>query len=508
MDKKLFTKNSFVGALQKFLVAILTFVTIPIFIKILGSELYGVFATVTTVGALNRWSNLGLSISLIKTLSQQGKCNDSNYAIAVTFSILFGMMFLISMLIIIFNKFIILNILNIPINYFDDIQLLLVILIISNSFLVIGTVFEAILTSQRLIYKTSFLQLVYSFLYWGLIIISLLIYPSLIYIGYSIFFATIIWFIILVYQAMKKWGKLNLEGLRLNFKKTFSKQFKYSSKIYTSSVLGFFFDPVAKILVSNFIGVTEVGFLDIALRIKRQIYELLQQALWPLFQFFSEINDIKLDKKVINNIEQKLFLLIIPISLSLYYCANPIVFYWIGENVNIISISLIVVTNVHLIFGITVHPNYFFLTARYPMKIIYMQIVMVSINILIILLFNKFFGYKVIFLSYFLSNVISFLMNLYYHKKYFNSLIFENIQQLLATIVSFIIPFGVGWLTNYFCENMGLKIIIIPITILLSSIFAFRIFKLITLDDINTYFENYKILKRISIKLFIPRNLN
>lgn len=133
---------------------------------------------------------------------------------------------------------------------------------------------------------------------------------------------------------------------------------------------------------------------------------------------------------------------------------------------------------------------------------------MVSINILIILLFNKFFGYKVIFLSYFLSNVISFLMNLYYHKKYFNSLIFENIQQLLATIVSFIIPFGVGWLTNYFCENMGLKIIIIPITILLSSIFAFRIFKLITLDDINTYFENYKILKRISIKLFIPRNLN
>ena len=82
--RKLFIKNSASGLLQLLITATLTFVTIPVFIRKLGADNYGIFSIISIVGSVNVFANLGLNISLIKFLAEQGKSKESDHDIIVT----------------------------------------------------------------------------------------------------------------------------------------------------------------------------------------------------------------------------------------------------------------------------------------------------------------------------------------------------------------------------------------------------------------------------------------
>ena len=72
IKKKRLINNSISGLFQLIITAILTFLCIPIFIKGLGTDQYGVFALVSVIGNLNLFTNLGLNSSLTKFLAEQG----------------------------------------------------------------------------------------------------------------------------------------------------------------------------------------------------------------------------------------------------------------------------------------------------------------------------------------------------------------------------------------------------------------------------------------------------
>ena len=70
-------KNSATGVMQFVVVAVLTFICMPVFMKNLGIEAYGIFSVVTIIGNLNFFSTFGLSNVLLIFLSSQGKCEES-----------------------------------------------------------------------------------------------------------------------------------------------------------------------------------------------------------------------------------------------------------------------------------------------------------------------------------------------------------------------------------------------------------------------------------------------
>ena len=81
--KRLLFKNALYGGTQFLIGIVLTFIGVPIFSKYLGAELYGLFAAITVFGNLNLLASLGITVFLIKYLSEQGKTLKSNMNIAL-----------------------------------------------------------------------------------------------------------------------------------------------------------------------------------------------------------------------------------------------------------------------------------------------------------------------------------------------------------------------------------------------------------------------------------------
>ena len=72
-ENKQIIRNSATGVMQFVVVAVLTFICVPVFMNNLGIEAYGIFSVVTVIGNLNFFSTFGLSNVLLILLSSQGK---------------------------------------------------------------------------------------------------------------------------------------------------------------------------------------------------------------------------------------------------------------------------------------------------------------------------------------------------------------------------------------------------------------------------------------------------
>ena len=167
VTKKTLINNSLSGLVQLIITALLTFICIPVFINKLGVELYGVFAIVSVIGNLNIFANLGLNTSLIKYISEQGKCPDSENDIFSSLLIIGVIIIPITILAFILNRFLLIDVLNIPIQYYEQTKTLLFSLLISNFLLIVGQILTAVLDALQKIYLTNFAQLIYSIIYWG-----------------------------------------------------------------------------------------------------------------------------------------------------------------------------------------------------------------------------------------------------------------------------------------------------------------------------------------------------
>jgi len=257
---KKFLINSLSGVVQLVIITLLTFISIPFFINKMGREAYGVFAVISVVGNLNTFANLGLNTSLIKFLSEQGKGEESNYDIFVTVILITIIFVPLSILAFVFKDIILVSILRLPAKYYYDAGLLLKYLLISSYFVMVGQTFSAILDSQNKIYISNLTQIFYNIFYWVNIILVIYFFPSLANIGLGILIASGIWLVFNIIAARKTWGKLKCHKLGVNFNRIAKKQISYGSKIYFSCLITFAYEPVTKILISRFIGITEVGY--------------------------------------------------------------------------------------------------------------------------------------------------------------------------------------------------------------------------------------------------------
>lgn len=500
--RKLLVKNSFSGVVQALVNLILLFAVIPIFIKMLGIEIYGVFSLIIVVGNLNVFANLGLTSSLIKFLAEQGKNQESDYDIVIAFILIISILFPIILAAIYFNKFILLSILNIPPNLFAEAKEFYIFLLGANFFLISGQISAAVLDSGQKIVTTNFLQILYNFTYWGLVLLVLLLGYNLPQVGMVSFLSAIIWFSLITYQALKYWGKISLSGITKNYTRVAKKQLGYGSKIYASGLIGFFYEPFSKILISHFIGITEVGFFDIAIRMKNQLWRIIAKIFYPLYPLLSSLKEKEKIRLLVHDLEQKTFFFIVPIISIVIFSTYSFIQLWIGQNVEIISISVILIVSAFMI-AITVMPNYQFLMAKDQAgKTIILQSSNVFFNSLIFFATLEWLGYYAAVAGNVAAIFISFGLSLYYQKKYLNSLIFDSFEQIGKLVVLAIANIGLGYLLNLFITLDWAKVVFIPLALAICSLFLFRSLNFFSEEDILRYAGSNKRASKLGIKLF------
>ncbi len=503
IQKIVLYKSSLTGIIQLIIATLLTLFAIRVFVSYLGYERYGVFSIITIIGNLNIFTNLGLNTALIRFISEQGNNKESGYDILVAISILICILTPFTIVLYLLSSVILINFFNIPTHLYSESVELYNFMLIANYLVLIGQLFTSVIDALQKIYITNLLQILYNFLYWGGIFLTILLGFSLPSIGFSITIASLLWFIISVLTFKKLWGKIVYSGLINNFFRILKKQLSYSIKIYISSVINFFYEPLTKIIISKLFGVKEVGYFDIALKIRTQLWSLIGKALYPLLPLIASLKDEKQIGFIVNDIEQKLFYVVLPIISIMLICTYSFVNIWLGSEVFIITISIIIVVCSYIIGSSTVIPNYYYLMTRQVNKTIILQFSNAVVNIIFIFGLYSYIGYYSILIGFSSAIFTSFILSLYYQNKFLKGFIFKNFKQLFKYIFILILVTGIGYIPNLISDNDILKIIIAPAIIILSTILFYRIFKIFTYEDIERYFEKNERIKLILKKILL-----
>jgi O-antigen/teichoic acid export membrane protein len=505
MPGKQLIKNSFIGIIQFILTAILTLISVPIFIHKLGMELYGIFAIVSVIGNLNLLANFGLNGALLVYVAKQGKCRESDHDIVVTQIIMVALTTIFTILAIVFSDFIIRDVFKIPVHYFAESKNLFFFLVIANSILLVGQTYTAIIDANQKIYISNICQFIYSITYWGGMIIAVSMGGQLTMIGMIAFSTSIIWFFLVMFFSRRIWGKLDINGVLKNFIKTAKKQLTYGSKIYLSGLAGFLFEPISKILLSNFIGLNAVAFFEIGSKIRSQLNGIVIKALYPIFPYIANTPKSDALHKKLFDFSKKIQLVVIPICIIVIFIMKILIKLWLGPE-NLVQTSLYVITmsSSLMLLSPPVLLIYQYLAAKNMAdKNFWVQMTSAIVNVIVFFaLLNKFGIYAILFsntLAYISSNI---LCNYYQYKYlgakfrkespyYLRLLIFGITCTIACVLVRHFIPFSL-W-----------DLLIYPFIVGISFIFFVRQQKLLTRDDMELYFGYIPFLKNNLTSLLI-----
>ena len=505
MSGKLLIKNSFIGIIQLVLTAILTLISVPIFIHKLGMELYGIFAIVSVIGNLNLLANFGLNGALLVYVAKQGKCRESDQDIIVTQILMFALTSIFTLMAVVFGDFIIHDIFSIPLHYQIEAKNLFLFLVFANSLLLIGQTYTAIIDAKQKIYITNICQFIYSLIYWGGMITVVALGGQLTMIGVIALISAIIWFILIMVFSKHIWGKLETEGIFINFKKTAKKQLTYGSKIYLSGLAGFMFEPLSKILLSNFIGLNAVALFEIGSKIRGQINGMMTKTLYPIYPYIANTpqNDI-LHKKLFD-LSKKIQLIVIPLSIIVIFIMTILLKLWLGPE-NLLQTSIYVITMSASLL-LTAPPAlliYQYMAAKNMAdKNIWVQMVSVIVNIIFFFALLKKFGIYSILFSNSMSLISSYVLCNYYQYKYLDAKYWKERYFYLKLLI-----FGITCtlscvLIRHLVPVSLLDLVIYPIVVGTSFILFVRGQKLINNADLELYIGAIPFLKRKFIRLLI-----
>lgn len=480
-------------------------ISVPIFIKKLGVEMYGVFALVSVIGNLNMLTNFGLNRSLLVYIAKQGKCRESDHDILTTQFLLTIILLPLLLIIILFKQFITAEILSVPPIYYIEAESLVVFITIANTILLLGQTYSAVLDAQQKIFITNTIQFLYSFLYWIGLIVVVSVGGSLKEIGFVVLFSSILWFILILLSFYKSWGKIDITEFIANFKYSAKKQFVFGTKIYLSGLIGFLFEPLSKLLLSRYIGLNSVAMFEIGLKIKGIFSGLFSKLLYPFLPFIAKSSTELSIKIKIFDFSKKIQLIVIPFSILVAFVMSFFAKLWLGYNYNSeTTIFIIVLTTVIILFSPPVLPIYQYLAANnMAIKNVWVQLISVVFNTVIFFVAYKKFGAYAILLSNSLGFIASYALCNYYQIKYLNI----NLKQELP-FYGKLLFFGFG--TSIICLFTKSAIplgwwdlVIYPVIVLSISIIFIRYFKLITSNDLETYFDSMPQLKSFMSKLLI-----
>lgn len=499
MSKRTILLNSTSGLVQTLVTSVLTFVSVPIFINKLGMEFYGVFAVLSVVGNLNLLANLGLNSSLIVFISKQGKSKESDYDVVVSFVTMLFVLSFFFLGALYFEKSIVSVLLGIPDRYYLISVHLFRYMLAANSILFLGQIMSAILDAHQKIYITNLLQFLYSVLYWSGLIGVVWFGLGLEYIGFIILISASIWFLFTLFFAAKVWGALNISGIKSNWNRIFRKNVSYGAKIYSAGLISFAFEPLSKILLSGFIGVHAVAYFDISIKIKSQISAIFGKIFQPLFPYIAAQQNESNLSLLLNDITKKILLFIVPLVVLVLFTFQYILSVWIGGNdVDSLTFFIASITVAFLFFSPSIFPVYIYLMASNKAdKCFRIQLVAVIINALVFLISYRLIDSYSIVLSNALAFAGSFVVGLYYQKKYLAFNVFNELSFFLYVVLLSVIELIVCFAVSYYLPQSFLLLPIYLVVVSAVFILFLKYTRVIGVDDIDRYLGFNLRLKKI-----------
>jgi O-antigen/teichoic acid export membrane protein len=496
-------KSSISGIVQFCVGLLLVLIAIPVFVKTLGTEAYGLFSLIALVGSLNVFVNLGLNSALVRFLAEQGKTAESDMDIVVTLAILMVILVPMMLLAVLFRNEILLNLLNVPMHLLEDAQWLFFSMLVGSAMILAGQTFTAILDSQQKVYLTNLLQMVYNIIYWGSILTVVLLAHSLKAVAVATLMATAIWFLSVLITALRLWGKFSLDGLSRHGTRIVRKQLSYGLQIYAAGLINVLYEPLTKILVSHLIGIAEVGIYDIGLRVKNQIYGFVSKVLYPIFPLISKLTGKEKIRKIVHDVEQKTFFVALPLTAVILLDVKPLVALFFHSRIVEISITIAFIVSGYLIGSSTVVPIYDFLLVKgHASKTILIQFVNAFANGLAILLLFPSLGYYSVVAGNTTAIVASFSLLIYFQYKYFKSLVFDSIKQALAVVLSFVAALAFGYATNLIVGFGPWNLITGPTAAILVTAYLYRLLGLVKMEDVVRYFGQSNWLSKLIVRVF------
>jgi O-antigen/teichoic acid export membrane protein len=307
-------------------------------------------------------------------------------------------------------------------------------------------------------------------------------------IGIGILISALVWFFLVVIFSVKSWGYFEFNGFRTHFFPTLKKQLSYGSKLYTSGTISFFYEPLTKILISHFIGINEVGYFDIAIRLRNQIWNLIGKLFYPVFPLIAKLNDKEQIKKLVHDIEQKAAYLMIPVLVSMLIISRPLITIWIGNNISLISLTVICIIEGYLLGSLFIPTYQFLMLKGYPGKTIIIQSVNVVVNGVLFFVALPYIGYYAAIIGNVGAILCSSALMLYYQKKLLNIFIIDSKLHLLNIIIIFGFNLVTGYALNIIIISNLIKIFLVPVLLLIMSLFLFRRLKVFSIPEIQRYF--------------------
>lgn len=425
---KLLHKNALSGVGQLVLTAGLTFFSIPLFIRTLGAEAYGAFSIVTLAGNLNIFANLGLNTALLKFLSVQGKSRESDYDIAVTLGLLVLIMVPLSAVAISQQQHILQQWLGLSDGLYGQIATLYRCVVLANLIILLGQTFTTVLDAQQRMYLTNLYQLIYSVLYWGGLIAVVSLGYGLNEIGWVILGAAVLWFGLVATAAGRSWGRLHLAGLPANARRIARKQLAFSANVYAAGLLTMLFEPMTKVLVARLVGVTEVGYLEIAYKVRSQLWALVTKVTYPLYPQIAQETDLKRLSQQIGSYQTWMLLLIVPATLFTGLALPDLLRIWLTDANQAVIIATVGITITFIINSLSVPPYYFLMSRQYVAKTVWVQLTNVAVNLIVMLLTYRMLGFYGFVLGNSLAILTSLALCLWYQKLYLSELSFDTSQ--------------------------------------------------------------------------------
>lgn len=413
-----FYKNSVSGILQFIFTSVLTFVSIPLFINKLGIEAYGAFSMITLIGNLNILANLGLNVSLIKFISEQGKTQESDHDILVSCLVIVSVIVPISAAIIIGQPYILKNVMGFSDSLISQVRILYLCVVIANVFLIVGQLFAAVLDAQQYIYLTNIFQGIYSLLYWGGSILTILTGFGMTGVGITILASAFVWFLLVTVAMFKKWGTLSVQGLSANFERIIRKQFAHAGKLYSSGLVSLLFEPLTKIMVSRMVGVAEVGYLEIAYKIRTQLWSLVTKATYPLYPKIAVETNIAKVSSLIVNFQALIIICLAPIITLFVFLLQDTLAIWIGSTNSVIISAALWISVTYLIGAVAIPVYYYLMSKQHAGKTLWLQSINVIVNCLVILGCYRTLGVFSAVLGNSLAILSSLCLSLFLQRKY------------------------------------------------------------------------------------------
>ncbi len=497
-------KNSLSGVAHILVNTGLMLVLVPVFIGRLGIETYGIYALIMAIGNLGTFTNFGFNTSLIKYLVEQKDRQLSNNDIWVTFLIIGAASVMVVSALIVMEEQVVLHLLQLQPDVYDgSVRLFYFTILCAGALLVIGQVPSAILDSQQKVYLTNGVQLVTGALSKVSVLIALIVAPDLATIGWIMLGAQAVAFISLSILARMEWGPMRPWDLGAQFIPVARKHLRYGRSIYASSIMFYFYEPATKILIGRFIGVAEVGFFDIALRVKGAVWSIMERMLYPVMPLLASKERTEDIRRVIEEVQQKLLLIVLPLTVGVIFASESVISLWLGNHLPEVVIGTILIVTTYLV-TLTFVPLYQFLSIKgHPEKTLVLQTLNVVVNVGIFFLLVPMMGYFGAVTAFCTAVVSSTFLCAWYQWKYLGSLPISSLSY-----AGRLGRFGLSLvISNLFIVQVPLndasRVGILFVVNATLTVMFLRVYRMITIEDIERYLGSHSAVARFAERLLV-----